>query len=183
MTVSVIVTAVMAAFFPLYSIATGVPIVLRSDWVWILVGAVALNGLAEETLFRGFVFGHLRQAGQSFWRAGFTSLLIFAVVHLYLFTANPPLVAGLATMVAIGAALPLAFLYERAGNTIWAGAVLHVGAHVFRFVEVPEAEYMTVAVIWLVLQIGVPFLIFAFVNSLLREPMPDGAPRARAPAA
>jgi membrane protease YdiL (CAAX protease family) len=173
MIVSLAITAAMAAFFPIYSLATGVPMELRPDWLWVLVGAIALNGIAEETLFRGFVFGHLRQAGQSFWRAGFTSLLIFALVHLYLFVTNPPLVATLALVVATVAAFPLAFLYERAGNTIWAGAVLHVGAHFFRLFEIPEAQYMTVAVTWLVVQIGVPFLLFAFGNNLLKARAPS----------
>ncbi len=138
-----------------------------------LLGAIALNGIAEETLFRGFVFGHLRQAGQSFWRAGSTSLLIFALVHLVLFATNPPLVATLALIVAVVAAFPLAFLYERAGNTIWAGVVLHVGAHFFRLVEIPEAQYMTVALMWLVLQIGIPFLVLVFANNLLKVPAPS----------
>jgi membrane protease YdiL (CAAX protease family) len=171
--VSLAITAAMASFFPLYSLATGVPIELRADWLWVLLGAIALNGIAEETLFRGFVFGHLRQAGQSFWRAGFTSLLIFALVHLVLFATNPPLVATLALIVAIVAAFPLAFLYERAGNTIWAGVVLHVGAHLFRLVEIPEAQYMAVALTWLVLQVGVPFLVLVFANNLLRVRAPS----------
>lgn len=169
MLVSVILTAGMVAFFPLYSLATGVPIGLKADWLWVLVGAIALNGLAEETLFRGFVFGHLRQGGHSFWRAGFVSLLIFSLVHLFLLVGNPPEIAILGALVAAAAAFPFAFLYERAGNTIWAGAVLHVGAHIFRLVEIPEAEYMTVAVVWLVVQVGFPFLVLAFRNSLLRS--------------
>jgi membrane protease YdiL (CAAX protease family) len=169
MLVSVILTAGMVAFFPLYSVATGVPIGLKADWLWVLVGAIALNGLAEETLFRGFVFGHLRQGGHSFWRAGFISLLIFSLVHLFLLVGNPPEIAILGALVAAAAAFPFAFLYERAGNTIWAGAVLHVGAHIFRLVEIPEAEYMTVAVVWLVVQVGFPFLVLAFGSSLLRS--------------
>jgi membrane protease YdiL (CAAX protease family) len=176
MVVSLTITAAMAAFFPAFSLATGVPIELRPDWLWVLLGAIALNGIAEETLFRGFVFGHLRQAGQSFWRAGFTSLLIFALVHLYLFATNPALVATLALIVAIVAAFPLAFLYERAGNTIWAGVVLHVGAHFFRLVNIPEAQYMTVALTWLVLQIGVPFLVLLFANNLLKVRAPHSRP-------
>ena len=89
-------------------------------------------------------------------------------MHLVLFATNPPLVATLALIVAVVAAFPLAFLYERAGNTIWAVVVLHVGAHFFRLVEIPEAQYMTVALTWLVLQIGVPFLVLVFANNLLK---------------
>ena len=112
-----VIVAAMLAFFPVYSIATGTPLSLKSDWLWVLVGAIALNGLAEETLFRGFVFGHLRQAGHSFRRAAVISMLIFGAVHLFLFTSNPFLVAFLATALAIAAAFPFAFLYERAGNS------------------------------------------------------------------
>jgi membrane protease YdiL (CAAX protease family) len=159
----------MLAFFPLYSVATGTPLGLKSDWLWVLVGAIALNGLAEETLFRGFVFGHLRQAGHSFRRAAVISLLIFGAVHLFLFTSNPFLVAFLATALAIAAAFPFAFLYERAGTIIWAGVIVHVGAHAFRLVEIPEAQFLTVASAWILIQFGAVFLVFAFRNNLLKE--------------
>jgi membrane protease YdiL (CAAX protease family) len=170
---AVIIVAAMLAFFPIYSIATGTPLSLKTDWLWVLVGAVALNGLAEETLFRGFVFGHLRQAGHSFRRAGVISMLIFGAVHLFLFTSNPILVAFLATALAIAAAFPFAFLYERAGNTIWAGVILHVGAHAFRLVEIPEAQMLTVASVWILIQFGAVFLVFAFRNNLLKA-VPSG---------
>lgn len=167
-----IIVAAMLAFFPLYSVATGTQFSLKADWLWVLVGAIALNGLAEETLFRGFVFGHLRQAGHSFRRAGLVSLLIFGAVHLYLFTSNPPVVALLATVLAVSAAFPFAFLYERAGKTIWAGVILHVGAHAFRLVDIPEAQTLTVASVWILLQFGAVFLVFAFRNNLLKEVEP-----------
>ena len=171
-----IIAAVMVAFFPLYSVATGTQFSLKSDWLWVLAGAIALNGLAEETLFRGFVFGHLRQAGHSFKRAGFVSLLIFGAVHLYLFTSNPPVVAILATLLAISAAFPFAFLYERARRTIWAGVILHVAAHAFRLVDIPETQTLTVASVWILLQFGAVFLVFAFRNNLLKEVEPGGTP-------
>ena len=170
-----VIVAAMLAFFPVYSIATGTPLSLKSDWLWVLVGAIALNGLAEETLFRGFVFGHLRQAGHSFRRAGVISMLIFGAVHLFLFTSNPFLVAFLATALAIAAAFPFAFLYERAGNTIWAGVILHVGAHAFRLVDIPEAQILTVASVWILIQFGAVFLVFAFRNNLLKA-VPHGDP-------
>jgi membrane protease YdiL (CAAX protease family) len=176
MLVSLILTTGMAAFFPIYSVVTGIPIGLKADWLWVLIGAIFLNGLAEETLFRGYVFGHLRQGGHSFWRAGFTSLVIFSLVHLFLLVENPPEIAILGGLVAAAAAFPFAFLYERAGKSIWAGAVLHVGAHIFRLVEIPEAEYMTVAVVWLVVQVGFPFLVLAFSRGLLRSAQPIAAP-------
>jgi hypothetical protein len=167
-----IIAVAMLAFFPVYSLATGTPFSLRSDWVWVLVGAIALNGIAEEVLFGGFVFGHLRQAGYSFRRAGLFSLSIFGAVHLYLFASNPFVVALLATLLALAAAFPFAFLFERAGMVIWAGVILHVAAHAFRLLDMPESEVLTVASAWIVVQFGAVFLVFAFRNSLLRQAAP-----------
>lgn len=162
--VAVIVSALMLLFFPLFTWLTGTAITLKPNWRWIVIGAVALNGIAEETLFRGFVFGHLRREGQgmSFRRAGWIALVIFAAVHLYLFGQNPFMVGLLGTLVAMAAAFPLAFLFEKAGFSIWPTVILHVATHTIRFVEISEPFYMTAVTAWLALQIGMPFLLFAF---------------------
>jgi membrane protease YdiL (CAAX protease family) len=168
--VAAIVGGGMLLFFPLYSAATGVSFALKADWLGLLVGSIALNGLAEETLFRGFVFGHLRQAGHSFRRAALISLLVFGAIHLVLFASNPLVIAFLATLLALAAAFPYAFLYERAGRTIWAGAIVHVAGHAVRFVDMPEAQVLVVSSIWTVALFGGVFLVLAFRNNLLRAP-------------
>jgi hypothetical protein len=83
-------------------------------------------------------------------------------------------------VLAVSAAFPFASLYERAGSTIWAGVILHVGAPAFRLVEIPEAQTLTVASVWILLQFGAVFLVFAFRNNLLKE-VPPGD-RATGPA-
>jgi membrane protease YdiL (CAAX protease family) len=166
--VSLIVGAVLLLFFPVFSLITEVPIRLKSDWLWILVGATALNGIAEETLFRGFVFGGLRRAGHPFRNAGTISLLIFAAVHLFLFIQGPFIVGVLGTLVAVVAAFPMAFLFERGNNTIWAPMMLHVTAHAIRLVDIPAAHFMLAVSAWSFLQIGMPFLVFAFRITLLK---------------
>jgi len=164
-----IIALIMLAFFPLFTLVTGIPVSLRSDWWWILIGAVALNGIAEETLFRGYVFGGLRRSGLSFGRAGGISLVIFAAVHLLLFIQNPFLIALLGTLVAIAAAFPMAYLFERGNNALWAPVMLHVAAHAIRLVDVPEPYYLTAVTAWLVLQLGAPFLVLAFRRNLLKR--------------
>jgi membrane protease YdiL (CAAX protease family) len=165
--VAVIISLGMLAFFPIYSAITGVPIGLQQNWLWILLGAIVLNGLAEETLFRSFVFGHLRQdAGMPFRRAGIISLVIFAAVHLYLFIQNPFAIAFIATLLAIVAAFPMAFLFERGNNTIWACVILHVTTHSIRFVAIEESAYMSAVVVWLLFQLAAPLVVFAFVRFL-----------------
>jgi membrane protease YdiL (CAAX protease family) len=167
--VALVVSAVMLVFFPVMTRATGAPIALRGDWLWILAGAIVLNGIGEETLFRGFIFGHLRRAGQSFTRAGLIALAIFTAIHLLLFLQNPFAVALAGTLVALTASFLFAYLFERAGFSIWPTVILHVATHMIRLVAIPEPYNMTVLVAWLVMQIGLPFLILAFRGNLLKE--------------
>jgi membrane protease YdiL (CAAX protease family) len=102
--VAAIIGLSMLVFFPVFSLATGTQITLKADWLWILVGVVALNGIGEETLFRGYVVGGLRrEAGLSFRQAGFISMAIFAAVHLLLFVGNPFFVGLLGTLIAVAA--------------------------------------------------------------------------------
>lgn len=168
--VAVIISVLMLLFFPLFAWATGAHITLKPDWWWIVIGGVALNGIAEETLFRAFVFGHLRREGQgmTFRRAAGISLLIFATVHLYLFVQNSFIVGALGTLVAVTAAFPLAYLFEESGFSIWPTVILHVATHTIRFVEISEPFYMTAVTAWLIMQVGAPFLIYAFRGNLLK---------------
>jgi membrane protease YdiL (CAAX protease family) len=166
--VAVILSAAMLAFFPIVSLVLGAPIELRGDWLWILAGAIVLNGIGEETLFRGFIFGHLRRAGLSFVRAGFIALVIFTAIHLLLFLQNPFVIALAGTVIALVASFPLAYLFERAGFSIWPTVILHVATHTIRLVAIPEPYSMTVLVAWLVMQIGIPLLIWAFRDNLLK---------------
>jgi len=159
----------MIFFFPIVSLVWNVPMELRDDWLWILAGAIILNGIGEETLFRGFVFGHLRDAGLSFVRAGFITLLVFTAIYLLLFVQNPFVIALAGTVIALVVSCPFANLFERAGFSIWPTALLHVATRTMRLVAIPEPYFMTVLVSWLVLQIGMPFLIWAFRGSLLKK--------------
>lgn len=167
--VAVLLSAVLVAFIPAYALATATPITVRPDWAWILLGAVVLNGLAEEALFRGLAFGHLRQTGYSFVGAGVIALLLFAAAHLYLFVGNPPMVALLATLTAVAAAFPMALLFERSHHTLWACAILHTATHALRLVSAPEAQAMGFALAWIAAPLLVPLAVFAFRGSLLRQ--------------
>jgi len=167
--VAAIIGFVILAFFPIFSLITGTHISLKPNWLWILAGAIALNGIGEETLFRGYVFGGLcREAGMSFRQAGFISMVIFAAVHLLLFVGNPFFVGFLGTLIAVSAAFPMAYLFERGNDTIWAPAVLHVATHAIRLVDISESHYLIAVAFWLLLQMGMVFLVFLFLNSLLK---------------
>jgi hypothetical protein len=95
-------------------------------------------------------------------------MAIFAAVHLFLFVQNPFIIGLLGTLVAVVAAFPMAYLFERGRNTIWAPVIPHVAVHAIRLVDIPEASYMTVVIVWLVLQLAIPFLVFALRGNLLK---------------
>jgi membrane protease YdiL (CAAX protease family) len=88
------------------------------------VGIFAQAGIAEETLFRSYLFGHLRE-GRTFWRAAWLSLGPFAAVHVFLFWTMPWPIAAAALALSCIIAFPLAWLYEMGGRTVWAPAILH----------------------------------------------------------
>lgn len=163
--VALILSGVMLLFFPVLSLASGARLSLNGNWLPTLAGIILFNGLAEETLFRGYVFGNLRQ-GSSFLRAGFISMLLFVAVHLYLFVGNPFIIGLAGTLVAVSAAFPMAYLFERGGNTIWAPVIVHVATHAIRLVVIPEGLYMPAVVAWLGMQIFLPLLVFAFSKTL-----------------
>ena len=95
--------------------STGTPVTLGAGSLWLLPGLFAQGGIAEETLFRGYLFGHLRR-GRSFWRAASLSMLPFVAVHLLLFATMPWPVALAALLLSVVLSFPLAQLYELGGS-------------------------------------------------------------------
>lgn len=176
--VAVILSSIMLAFFPVVALVWSVPMELRTDWLWILMGSIILNGIGEETLFRGFIFGHLRHAGLSFFRAGLLALLIFTAIHLLLFVQNPFPVALAFTVIALFGSFPLAFLFERSGFSIWPTVILHATVHTIRLVVISESYSMNVFLAWLGLQIVMTLLILTFRRSLLKDTFKRLAPLA-----
>lgn len=101
-----------------------VDLTLRANWPSVLIGLLLFHGVAEELVWRGFVFGHLRRES-TFRRAVAGSMPLIAITHLPIVIDSGALVGGLAMATAAITCLPLAHLYERAGQTIWAAAILH----------------------------------------------------------
>ena len=54
-------------------------------------------------------------------------------------------------------------------NTIWAPVVLHVATHMLHLVDISEPQYLIAVAVWLVLQIGMVFLVYLFLNHLIRK--------------
>ncbi|MCB9101969.1 MAG: CPBP family intramembrane metalloprotease [Anaerolineales bacterium] len=126
--VALLVSLPMWLFLPLLAWLQDTPIQLRPDGWALLVGVILVNGITEEVIHRGFVFGHLRP-DRSFGSAAMLSALLFAGQHLYLiFTLG--WISGLASVL-LGALLtfPLAYSYAHGGNSLGGPAILHTSSN------------------------------------------------------
>lgn len=168
----------LLAFFPLYGLATGVPITLQPNAAWLALGMLAQGGIAEETVFRGFLFRHLRE-GRTFWQAAWISAIPFVAVHLTLFLTLDPAVAAASVAVALALSFPFAWLFERGGNSVLLPAMLHFAVQgLVKLIAVPDAaQFTTLAIAWMAVSASLPWAV-----SLLRPPAPIPPPPNTAPA-
>jgi membrane protease YdiL (CAAX protease family) len=168
----------LACFFPVYSLLTGTPLALQPSWPWLLCRAALINGLAEETMMRGFVFRHLRE-GRAFWPAAALSTVYFAGYHLPLIVTEGVLVGVVGVLVAVPTGLLTAYIYERGANTIWGPALLHASYNALIFVFAFPAESQPIVTpLYLVLGIVVAtaLLVWAYRGRYGRpavEPAPQ----------
>ena len=128
-------------------------------WILLLPGLFAQAGVAEEILFRGYLFRHLR-ASRSFWRAAFVASGPFVLVHLYLFLTLPWPLAAASVLLSALIAFPLAHLFELGGNTIWAPALLHWVVQGAVKVATPVEVALVFPVVWIVASAVIPFGVF-----------------------
>jgi membrane protease YdiL (CAAX protease family) len=166
---TLIVTAIVGGltllFFPVFSGLTGAVVSMPPHWLWKLSGTVALHGIAEEVLFRGFVFHHLR-TDNTFNRASWLSMLIFAIAHVYLFTYMPVPLAFFATFLSLAISFTLNYLFERGNNTIWAPVLFHTMVHAVSFFVISESHVMVAGVAWMVIWIVAALLMYLFRKPL-----------------
>lgn len=127
-----------------------------------LLGLFMQAGVAEEVLFRGFLFNHLRP-GRTFWTAAWLSMVPFAVVHLWLFATMPPTIAAAALLLSCAVALPLAHLFVVGRDTIWPPALVHfvvqAGAKLIVF---DDASVVPWPLVWMAASAVVPWTAFCW---------------------
>ena len=136
-------------------------------WISLLPGLFAQGGIAEEVLFRGYLFGHIR-VGRTFWRAAGLSMLPFVAVHLVLFFSMPWPIALASVLLAVVISFPLAYLFELGGDTIWAPAILHFVIQATVKVAVFPHGAESFALVWMAASAMVPLLVFTVKASTRR---------------
>lgn len=168
--VSCLVSVLLLSSFPMFSFFTSAELIFQTDWLWSIPGLFAQAGIAEETLFRGYLFGHLRR-GRSFWKAALIATVPFAIVHLILFINMPFAVAAAALGLSIATSFPLSYLYELGGKTIWAPAVLHFVVQGAIKIVSSDTHSILLAVAWMIVCAVLPFAVFFVRNKPEADPL------------
>jgi len=84
---------------------------------------VFLAPLVEEAVFRGYVFGNLREYSR--WGAYLFSCLLFAFLHVWQYVTGPHEIGYLLLMAQyIVPGLVMAWTFERCGS-LWGSILLH----------------------------------------------------------
>jgi membrane protease YdiL (CAAX protease family) len=151
----------LLAFYPLFAGTTGAELTPRPAAAILAAGILAQGGVAEEVVFRGFLFRRLRQ-GRSFWRAALLSAIPFTAVHTTLFFSLDFAIALASLIVALSLSFPLAWLFERSGGSIWPPAIVHaVVQGSIKLVEARADVFMSMAVVWMIISAVAPWTLFA----------------------
>lgn len=157
--VAVALSVAMLGAYPLASALTGAPLTLREGWALSLPGLFAQGGIAEEVLFRGYLYGQLRH-GRSFGRAVLLAAPPFVVAHLALFATLAPPIAGAALLLSVVISVPLARLFDLGGATIWAPAIAHFVVQSAPRLLTAEGLELELGLAWMGLAMLAPWLVF-----------------------
>ena len=119
----------------------------------------AVHGLAEELVWRGFVFRRLRET-HAFWPAVWWSMPFVVAAHVPIVLTVGPVVGLGAMLVAAVTSVPLSYLYEWGRRTLWAPALVHTAIDSFKIVELP-AGTTTFSLSLIAVSLAAPLLVFA----------------------
>lgn len=158
----IIISVVLLFLYPVFGYFLNTPITLHDSWLPNLIGICLTGGLMEEMFFRGFLFRHLRE-NMSFRKAAWVSTLLFSATHLLLFTYMDWSIALTSTLLAVFIAIPLAYLFERAGNTVWSPAIVHAAIRTIGLVfTTSEQNSMPLAMLWILGCMIIPWVVLLF---------------------
>jgi len=154
------VCVVLLLVVPAFAWYAGTSVSLLPDALWLVPGLFAQAGVAEEVLFRGYLFGRLRR-NRSFWRAALLSMLPFVAVHLLMFVKLPWPVAAASLALSAIVSFPLAKLFDLGGATIWAPALVHfVIQGTVKIIVFAGDAATTFPLVWIAASAVVPLLAF-----------------------
>lgn len=155
-----IISILLFLCYPLISLITGYKFQLPENWIWLALGVFVLHGIAEEMLYRGFLFRHLR-TGRSFSKAVWLSILFFAVAHIPIMFTQNFFVGITAVILAAVLSFPLSKLYENGNNTIWAPAIVHTAIDtIIPILAAEKQPSMDASILWMIAGMIFPYTVF-----------------------
>jgi membrane protease YdiL (CAAX protease family) len=165
--VAALISVLFLVLLPLISWVTGAGFALTDDWPLVALGVLAMNGVAEEALYRGYLFRHLRRE-RSFRRAVALGMLVHAASHLPILATAGVAVWAAASVVALATFPPLGYLFERGRNTLWAPALVHAAIDALKLVITAETMAseggLMATFVWMGLAVVLPYLAFGLLR-------------------
>lgn len=137
----------------------GIELQLRSNWPSVLVGALLFHGVAEELVWRGYVYGRFRRTN-TFAGAVLRTTPLIALTHVPILVSSGLTVGSLAVLTAAITCLPLAYLYDHGHRTVWPPAIVHGLIGTWQLFDRPFPAELSVVV--MCSSILVPLTAFAF---------------------
>ena len=154
------VSALLLLTVPVFLLLSGAHVNMFPGWLSLLPGLFFQAGIAEETLFRGYLFGHMRQR-HTFWKAAEYAAVPFVLVHLFMFYSVHWSLAVASILLAVVMSFPLSKLYEMGGDTMWAPAIVHFVAQGAVKVLVISGDSSTLFLfIWIAASASIPLTVF-----------------------
>jgi membrane protease YdiL (CAAX protease family) len=173
--VSAALSLLLLAAYPILARVTGAQFVLATNWPVLALGIFLMNGIAEEMIYRGYLFQHLRQ-GRTFRRAVLLGIVLHAAAHLPILAIAGVVVGLSAVLVAVLTFLPYAALFERGRNTVWAPALLHFASDTIKLLigagALADPAVQVATLLWLLVIATVPYLLFAIPGRKRSLPAP-----------
>lgn len=159
---ALIITGLLFLCYPLISSITGYTFVIPGNWLWLAIGVFVLHGIAEEVLYRAYLFGNLRK-GRSFAKAAWLAVGFFTVAHIPIIINQGVFVGGAAVVLAVVSSFPFAWLYEKGYNTIWAPAIVHFAVDTvipILALGEPSPASQQAVILWMAAGMVIPYLAF-----------------------
>jgi membrane protease YdiL (CAAX protease family) len=162
----------LLAAYPVISRVTGARFELQPGWPFLALGIFLVNGVAEEMIYRGYLFHHVRE-GRTFRRAVLLGIVFHAAAHIPILAIAGVVVGLSAILVAVATFPTYATLFERGRNTVWAPALLHFASDTIKLVigagALAEPATQTATLLWLLVIATAPYLLFLIPYSARRE--------------
>lgn len=167
LTVSGICLLIWLTIF-IFALATNSRFDFYPNWYLLVSGLFFQAGVAEEILFRGYLFGRIREK-YTFWKAAILAAFPFILVHLILFYSLPWAIAVASILLSILLSFPFARLFELDGS-IWAPAILHfVVQGTIKILIVSGESANLFPIFWMAVCAVIPWIVFVVSNNSKSE--------------